>query len=100
MIQTEQIAKQLYETYSEGVGGVAFNGDKLPNADDFFADKSKEKQVMGWHKTAESQMSAYNLLRECALNLGHPAYNQSSSITIGIDNLREKALDFLQIPKD
>jgi hypothetical protein len=33
-------------------------------------------------------------------NIGHPAYNISSSTTIGIDSLREAAFDYLGIPKD
>ena len=100
MITVEEIAKQLYTTYSEGVGGVAYNGDKLPTADELFKDKSKEKQVNAWHKAAESVMPAYALLLEATQNLGHPAYNHSSSTTIGIDNLREKCFDFLGVPKD
>jgi hypothetical protein len=40
-----------------------------------------------------------NLLLQATQNLGHPAYNHSSSTTIGIDNLREKCFDFLGVPK-
>lgn len=31
MINRETVAKELYETYCTAVGGVAFNGDKLPD---------------------------------------------------------------------
>lgn len=37
-------------------------------------------------------------LLECCQNLGHPAYNHSSSTTISIDNLRDRTFDFLDIP--
>jgi len=50
----------------------------------------------------ESQLSL-NETREMLLkttqNLGHPAYGLSSGTTIAIDELREKAFDFLGIPK-
>lgn len=45
-------AKDMYTAYCEGVGGVAYNGDKLPDADTLFADPTKEKVVNGWLKAA------------------------------------------------
>ena len=42
---------------------------------------------------------AKELLFEATQNLGHPAYGQSSSCTIAIDELREKCFDFLGVPK-
>lgn len=39
------------------------------------------------------------LLLETTRNLGHPAYGLSSGTTIAIDELREKAFDFLGVPK-
>lgn len=92
------IAKELYTDYCEGVGGVAYNGDKLPSAEDFFNDISKEKQVNAWLAVAEKQKQVYDLLLEATQNLGHPAYNQSSSTTIAIDSLRERLFDFLEVP--
>lgn len=40
------------------------------------------------------------MVYDCAINLAHPAYSHSTSTSIGIDNLRERALDFLEIPKE
>tara|TARA_R110000765_G_scaffold320270_3_gene412276 strand:+ start:518 stop:700 length:183 start_codon:yes stop_codon:yes gene_type:complete len=53
MINKEYIAKELYSSYCEAVGGVAYNGDPLPTADDFFADESKTKQSNAWLVAAE-----------------------------------------------
>jgi len=46
------LAGFLYEVYCEAVGGVAFNGDKLPDWTTFYADKSKAKQVGAWISVA------------------------------------------------
>lgn len=100
MITVEEIAKQLYTTYCDGVGGVAYNGDKLPTADEFFTDPAKEKQVVAWTMAAATQLPVYQLLLETTQNLGHPAYGQSSSTTIAIDSLREGSFDFLRVLKD
>jgi len=37
-----------YDTYTKEVGGVAFNGDKLPDWKEFGSDPSKEKQANAW----------------------------------------------------
>jgi len=47
-------AKAAYTAYCAGVGGVAFNGDPLPSADEFFADESKAKQANAWIEAARS----------------------------------------------
>lgn len=49
-VTQEQIedAKQLYGAYIRATGGKAFNGDPLPDADEFFQDRSKSKQQAGW----------------------------------------------------
>lgn len=52
----EKIAGELYETYSEAVGGVAFNGDPLPMWEEFRADESKKKQSDAWVKVAEQAL--------------------------------------------
>ncbi len=44
----EEFAAALYEKYCEGVGGVAFNGDRLPAWSQFAADPSKTKQAQAW----------------------------------------------------
>lgn len=38
----------LYDAYCKAVGGVAFNGDPLPDWDTFRADPAKQKQVDAW----------------------------------------------------
>ncbi len=50
---TLKLAKGLYSTYSEAVGGKAFNGDPLPTADAFFADPTKVTQSKAWTAAAE-----------------------------------------------
>lgn len=92
----DALPKKLYTAYCEGVGGVAFNGNKLPTADEFFTDPSKEKQAKAWRKAAQE---TGDLFLECARNLGNPAYGHSFATTEAIDELRKKALDFLEIPE-
>ncbi len=41
-----------------------------------------------------------DLLHDTTRNLGNPAYGQSTSTTMYIDELREKAFDFLGVPKE
>ncbi len=48
----EELAEDLYETYCAAVGGVAFNGDKLPSWGEFVADPTKQKQVEAWRRVA------------------------------------------------
>ena len=43
-----EIAKQLYTTYCEAVGGKAFNGDPLPDWETFSSDETKKKQSNAW----------------------------------------------------
>jgi hypothetical protein len=47
-VAESRIAAALYHQYCANVGGVAFNGDKLPSWDEFFADRNKSKQVTAW----------------------------------------------------
>lgn len=44
----EFIAEQLYEEYCKAVGGLAFNGDPLPDWETFYLDGNKQKQVLAW----------------------------------------------------
>lgn len=53
-LTSEDIAELLYDTYCENVGGVAFNGDKLPTWDEFAADDSKKKQANAWRAVAKA----------------------------------------------
>jgi len=88
------LAKRLYDKYCDAVGGVAFNGDPLPKSDEFFDDESKKKQSNAWLACSKE---TYDILLEAIKNLGHPAYNQSSSTTDAIDQLREKGFLYLGI---
>ena len=48
----EKLARLMYDRYNEEVGGVAWNGDKLPPADEFFEDPAKQKQANAWRVLA------------------------------------------------
>ena len=48
ILSPENLAELLYDEYCEKVGGVAFNGEKLPTWRDFSSDKSKQKQADAW----------------------------------------------------
>ena len=50
---SEELAKKAYETYCEAVGGVAFNGYKLPTWEEFSSNESKQKQANAWLKVGE-----------------------------------------------
>lgn len=54
MIDKETVAKRLYETYCEKVGGLAFNGDKLPTWEEFSTDSTKKKQSDAWLAAAQA----------------------------------------------
>ncbi len=95
-IDKDVLAKKTYDLYCEAVGGKAFNGDLLPKSDEFFNDPSKQKQADAWRTALKP---TYDLLLATTQNLGHPAYNVSSSTTIGIDNLRERAFDYCGRPE-
>ena len=56
MMNREIVAQELYEIYCKAVGGVAFNGDPLPDWKSFSRDKSKEKQVKAWLAAADRAM--------------------------------------------
>lgn len=46
--EVEALARYQYNAYNEAVGGVAWNGDPLPVADEFFEDPAKQKQANAW----------------------------------------------------
>lgn len=56
IVDRNLVAKVLYTTYCEAVGGVAFNGDPLPNWEEFAADPDKTKQSGAWLATADAAM--------------------------------------------
>ena len=51
------LAKLLYTTYCEAVGGVAYDGAPLPTWEEFCADPKKKKQVLGWMAVAHAMCS-------------------------------------------
>lgn len=54
------LAKKMYDGYCEAVGGLAFNGDKLPDSETFFSDISKSKQSNAWIVCAEIACKFFN----------------------------------------
>lgn len=56
MLDIETVAGRLYEKYCVAVGGVAFNGDTLPNWAAFSADPTKTKQADAWRAVAEEAL--------------------------------------------
>lgn len=53
VVESDVIAGELYEIYCAAVGGVAFNGDKLPGWVEFIRDPSKSLQSGGWNAIGE-----------------------------------------------
>ena len=53
MINRYIVAEELYTAYCAAVGGVAFNGDPLPDWVTFSSDPSKEKQSSAWLAAAD-----------------------------------------------
>lgn len=47
-----ELAKLMYDTYCQAVGGKAYNGDPLPTSEELFSDKSKTVQANGWYEVA------------------------------------------------
>jgi hypothetical protein len=56
----DALAKRMYDAYCEAVGGVAYNGDKLPTSQEFFSDTTKEKQANAWRKSADVALNWLN----------------------------------------
>lgn len=56
MINRDIVAEALYTTYCAAVGGVAFNGDPLPDWDTFVSDPAKTKQSEAWLAAADRAM--------------------------------------------
>ncbi len=52
----EEIARELYATYTRAVGGVAFDGKVLPGASEFFGDPAKRKQADAWRMVAKEAL--------------------------------------------
>lgn len=56
MTETEK-AIQLYDIYTEAVGGKAWDGRPLPSGAEFFADASKATQQNGWLAVARAVLN-------------------------------------------
>lgn len=59
MIDKETLAKKMYDEYCALVGGVAFNGDRLPGSEEFFADETKQKQANAWRGAAQVAIDTF-----------------------------------------
>ena len=59
MIDQETLARKMYDSYCEAVGGKAFNGDTLPNSEEFFSDTAKEKQSNAWRVAAKAAIEYF-----------------------------------------
>lgn len=53
MIDREMLAGMLYTKYTASVGGLAFNGDRLPPWYQFRNDPAKKKQSDAWIAVAD-----------------------------------------------
>ncbi len=47
-----------YDAYCKSVGGVSWNGDKLPTWDEMCLDEKKQKLVVAWCASAEAVHAA------------------------------------------
>lgn len=54
----ELLAKELYTTYCEAVGGLAHDGKPLPTWDEFRGDDIKRKQSNAWLAVARRVLEA------------------------------------------
>lgn len=60
-LTVEDIAKEMYTKYCEAVGGRAWNGDLLPQWDEFSADTTKAKQIQGWLAAAATHPALHRV---------------------------------------
>lgn len=52
-------AVNLYDIYTEAVGGMTYDGKPLPSGEEFMKDPAKQKQANGWRAIAESLLQHY-----------------------------------------
>lgn len=57
-MENDKYAKLAWDTYTNAVGGRAFNGDLLPEWDVMVADPAKQKLVAAWRATATALRNA------------------------------------------
>lgn len=60
MNDKENLARAMYDTYCEAVGGKAWNGQPLPGSGEFFADPAKKVQADGWRAAAATATDHIN----------------------------------------
>lgn len=81
----------------------AINGAEEPYGEAWLKHMSERPmgELIAQIKTTELKLAeTRDLLLQTTRNLGHPAYNHSFGTTQAIDELREKAFDFLGVPKE
>lgn len=61
MNTTEELTAEMYELYCKKVGGVAFNGDPLPDWAEFGSDPNKTKQADAWRTVAKEVLVGQSL---------------------------------------
>lgn len=59
MIDKETLADRLYTVYCAAVGGIAFNGDPLPDWKEFGSDPNKQKQADAWRLVAQEALDTF-----------------------------------------
>lgn len=74
------LAGIFYNTYCFSVGGVAFNGDPLPKAEEFFADASKKKQSDAWLAVAERALEEFAPTGNCPTGDSRTVFEHDSII--------------------
>ena len=55
----ELITEVVYNDYCQAVGGIAFNGDPLPDWEEFQSDPNKVKQSSAWRQSVSKGLETY-----------------------------------------
>lgn len=79
---TERAARLFYDNYTAATGGIAFNGDKLPAADEFFEDPTKQKQANAWRVVAGNSVE---LLHNAGVLVEGPPEEEQQPTTNALD---------------
>lgn len=90
------LAGLLYTKYCDSVGGVAFNGDKLPGWAEFSVDPKKEKQIFAWLDVA---IAAERAVRTGLLN----QFNAGLIALLPMEELmrlQQRACEFESMPEE
>lgn len=59
MINKYIVAEIIYTEYCRSVGGVSYNGDPLPNWEEFSNDPEKTKQANAWLDAAQKAIDSF-----------------------------------------